>query len=565
MDRSIFQPPRNKNMGLPAELRLAMNQWMPKLNHDVCMGLSHVHMKGAANRIHEIFTLVAERYPAGLKYEGMRPCTPEECYHVTTRRSGSDRTHDIAPTDAVIMVVHHSFNGIALQPRYLAYCDVRPAGVTTISASSIHVKPVMCDKVISVTWGSIFAKLSKIKLTFQRRLHHFCTNQPQQSRQAAQVVWSHIFNSKTNKARATDSAPKTPLVIYLFSKYGVTETFRLFLNTDVKIGVDPQYLKNNKRTSVYGLSAMTDESHPPEEWVVYSSTGLKLRKRKNDRATPMRLAVRKSQRTTQVDAYVGAFYYVLDHFPDYDVQFQCDDVQTWRLFLGYILRGADAMTGKLANEMETHVSSIETYLDQYVINELRKIGYNCKDFYQFLALVVANYEKWILDKDKRGNTPVGKVFDVIHYVLYDVIAGINNASFALTSLGPNPTMREIEEVFAATIRHTVIFDLTKGGHGEIETHAISGDCFGQKHAMEICPQTASGGRKQSKTPAGDPDSVLHAHWVRVHQIEATSKSNPVGTTRANQFVTTLADGTIYIESEEKKLLDWAQKYLTERL
>jgi hypothetical protein len=522
------------------------------------------HLEYAMKWIHQAFTLVSERYPKGLKYEGVVRCTPEEQFNVLTRRSGSDRTFDIARTDQYLIAVKHSFNDAPLTTRYLSLPYAGPGGLTTIASSRLYFKPVLTDPIISVNVENIFARFNKIKLTFNRKLYYFCSNAGKFPREAVLMCWSHIFNSKLNKARDSVTSPKTSLAAYLFAKYGVTEVFRRFAQTDVVVGVAENTIDILGKTRGTELNIINEELYPKETWVICSTAGMKKRRIRDHQITPLKIAIRKEHYNSFTRTLICGFFYTIDHFSDHAIQFQYDTTATWRLLLGYILRGPESAVGRLVSEMEEHISSIDTYLDRFVANDLKKLGYKCEDFYEFLVLILKNFEKWILEKDTRGNSTIGKQFSVLPYLLYDVVAAINNASFALGSPSNVRTAKEYDTVFGEYLRHTMIYDLTRGGHGEVDTAVIAGDCYALKTTMDVCPQTHSSGRRPNAAPGVDPDAVLHASWALVYQLQVTSKACPSGINRVNGYTPLDENFAVFPSKERKALIDWSQAYITRK-
>lgn len=552
-------------MGLPVDLRTHLDNMLPQLNDDLCRGLARKHLEGARQHIDQAFRLVAARYPQGLEYLGLSVVPPDERCRILARRSGSQRTFDMARTDMEIVAAKHTFNGVALKDTYIAIPFVGPAARFHISDASLYAKPVLCDRVFSVTNGSVFSRLQKIKLVFQRRAHSFVTNEGTGvNRVPDQVIWSHIFNSRNSKARSSDTAPKTPLVLYLLAKYGATEAFRRFARADVVFGVSAERKEqlNRMYEGYSNLRVVDEDNFPPSEWVICSASDIRFRRKRNRDAVGIRIAVRKDQYTRLVRRFVVSTYYVLDHFPEHHVQYEFENPRSWQRFLGYILRGEEYSVGRMVEEMVTHMSSIETYLEAGLIADLESLGYKVRDFYEFIALVVEHYDKWVTDKDKKGNSPVGQEFTTLPYILYDVVAAINNSGFELAAPGLVVTPQNIVSIFGRNLRPTQIFNLVRGGHGEVDAADVPGDNYALTLTHGICPQAdSSGSSRDHGSLSADRGSIVDGAWAMVYPILNASKAAPTGCNRVNQFLTLGAGDVVVLTEEQKQAADYANRYI----
>lgn len=554
-------------MALPKALRQQINETLPKLNEELCYGLAKKHLEGAQAWIDRAFRLVADRYPEGLKYKGLYVVPPDERCKILARRSGSgnQRTFDMARTDMQVLAAVHTFNDQPLRDTYVAYPFVSVGSRFHVSDASLYVKPVLCDRVFSVTNGSVFCRLQKIKLVIQRRIHTFTTNEDDGLRRVSdQVTWSHVFNSRNSKARASESSPKTPLALYLFAKYGATQAFHRFANADVVLGVTAEKMERLRATPgfEYNVEVIDEERYPRSEWIICNASDIKFRRRKNKESVGLTVAVRKDQYSLLVRRMIVSLYYVLDHFPDYVIQYEYDNPRTWQRFLGYILRGEDYAVGRMMDEMAVHMTSIETYLEAGLIKDLDSLGYQVSDFYEFIALVIEHYDQWVIQKDQKGNSPVGREFTTLPYILYDIVAAINNIGFELAAPGLTVNANNIVATLHRNLRPTQIFLLVRGGHGEVDACDVPGDNYAISMTHGICPQAdSSGSQRDHASLANDRGATVNPAWAYTYPILNASKAAPTAGNRVNHMVHLDEGDVVVLTEEQQKMIDWTEQYM----
>jgi hypothetical protein len=558
---------------IPSSLRSALDTMLPKMNPHLARGLAVTHMEDAPAALHRMISITMDAITKAtngrIKYLGLRRCTPEENRIVLSKRSSADIWHDIARHDLLLLRMEAECDGIRLTPRFMAIPFLSDGGKFHLSDSVLKIGPVLSDQVISVSPSAVFAKLLKIKLTFAQTLGCYDSNfNPQRQRESVALTWAYIFNTSNRTKRKT--APKTSLVHYLFCEHGVTPAFKKYLGIDVHVGVKELSEDVRFRSQGAELAVVNQETHPPENWVVCSSAGIRSKKSKSIYVSPLQIAIRKEDYTLAVREYVCAFFYVVDNFCDHSFQFQYDSPAAWQFFLGLILKGDTTSSGKIISEMAAHINSIKSYMDTIVKTMLEGIGYHCDDFYDFLAMVVGNYSKWMFEQDKKGNCRYDKELQVLPYVLYDYVRSANNLMFLLTSRGNTMRFQEIDTAFGDHIRPTLVFELSKGGHGEVSTCMTEGDNIALKCSMELTPQTASSGAAGADPgeSTNNPADNFHATFAIAHQLFAVPKGTPSGVSTLNHFAPIeIINGHWVLRPREldKELLELTQENLTRAL
>ena len=242
------------------ELRALMEELTPKVNPDIVEGLAVKHIPHLEGYVHSVFEGVAKGFPPGLNYLGCERCTPQEEFLVATRKQNTKRRYDVARTDLYMMKYKFGFEGKELPPKYVYLPYVSTAGTITIGGSRFVMSPVLSDKVISVGTNSIFVRLLRDKLTFERLPHNVMINEV---RETIQVVWSTAYHLPQNAKKMVKTVKcEIALTHYLFAKYGFTETFRRFGG-----GCKP----------IVGGAEINNNAYPTDKWIIIRSTQVKPR------------------------------------------------------------------------------------------------------------------------------------------------------------------------------------------------------------------------------------------------------------------------------------------------
>lgn len=112
------------------------------------------------------------------------------------------------------------------------------------------------------------------------------------------------------------------------------------------------------------------------------------------------MAIRKSEVNSTVEGLVVAFFYALDHFPDFFAKADwVDDKIKWRFMLGLVIFGKSRNAGNLIEMIDDHFKSLDQYLDTLVKFKLESIGI-VNDIYQFFAYAIQNYNEWSIKSRK---------------------------------------------------------------------------------------------------------------------------------------------------------------------
>lgn len=520
----------------------------------IANGLATVYMDYGEEYVHRIFELTARHFPPGLTYDGRKRCTPLKEYDETTKKRGPRSSFDVARSDVFLMEYMFSYKGHKLNSRFMYLPFVSKAGTIYLSGSRFVISPTLADRVISVGMNSVFVRLNKARLTFNRLDHFYlaCVDGNWQ-RETVPVAWGDIYNKRpgTVGVKPTIRA-KHSLVHYLFCKYGVSEVFQRFA------GVSP----------VIGGEEINEDTYPSTDWVICTTTGLKPYTYGKAYHEPpkVRLAFPKNTYSPMVKNLVAGFYYVADHFPSRVTAQFVNHTSLWMILLGQLIWSGDVSHGKLEGDVKDHIASLDEYVDQIVHEKLRAIGYDCEDFYVLLALVIKRFHEWTLTSEDRVSTMYDKELAILPFVYYEIVSAINNLYFKLKAASKKELVtRKIESIMQKNLKTGLIFKITKE-YGGCTTTSTSGDNMALKLTNLLTPQSSSSknNSRKDRMAIDDPSKRLHASIAEVGQVFSLPKSEPSGRSRVALTLLIDESGMVKRRPQYQPMLDGVQELIRRR-
>jgi hypothetical protein len=527
------------------ELCRLMDANMPKINPAIANGFASYQLTelNVVKYIDSVFRSAAKGFPEGLTYEGGRRCTPPEDFNESSKKKGNNkRTFDVARSDVFMMKYLFKYKGEEIT-RYINLPFVGDAGSITMSGSRFNISPVLSDRVISVGTDTVFVRLLRDVLTFQRVSQNINVNvHVNGQREQINVAWAMIYHksAKDKRIRPTIKMHST-LTHYLFCKYGLMKTFEMFAQCKPIIG-GPE---------------ISPEQYPESDWVICSSTQIKPKGCGKGLYEPsqLRVVVRKDEfARTMVRNMIGGLFYIADHFPgrvrpeyvnNTDTRWM-DNTNTWITLMGLVIWGGNQHEGILRERVEEHLRSLDEYIDNIVLMKFKEIGIQATDLYQFMALMIENITDMLHKSSDKVNSMYDKELSVLYFVLKDITSEIFKLYFKLKAASKKElTKKDIEERMNKTISMGRIFSITKQ-HPEVTTISSSGDNKALKITGVLVPQSSSSkqsGRKD-RVVIDDPSRFLHVSYAEIGGYSNLPKSDPIGQSRISPWAETEASGLV---------------------
>lgn len=524
----------------------------PPLERDLADGLAVKHMQYVENYVDQVFRSASKGFPEGFEYVRCRRCTVHEELAQVTKKKGTRAEVDVARSDIYMMQYLFSYKGVMLEPRYLYLPFVSAAGCIMLGGSRFTISPILSDRVISIGESNIFVRLLRDRLTLEREAHQYKIDGRSET---VQVVWALIYHRNANQRKMIRNIKaNTSLMHYLLCKYGFAEVFARFGNC----------------RPVVGGPEINPTTYPPEEWHICASSRVKPKGVGKTFWQPsnIHVAVRREDFTPMVRNMLGGFFYIVDHFPQQVLPEsigQSGETRMWMVLMGILLFSSTAHHGRLYADVQDHINSLDEYLDTLVMQSLADINIHVTDIYQLFALMIQNFNDWLLAGNSNIASMYGKQFSILYFVCFDITKAIFNLYFKLKSaskkeLGP----REINLIMNSTLKTKLVFSMTKAAkHPEISTISSPGDNKAFKITSMLVPQSSSSrtGSQKDRAAIADPTKFLHASIAEVGSYSNLPKSEPSGRSRLSLHVKRDANEVVVPREEYKGLLSWIQNVI----
>lgn len=531
-------------------LKSKMLERTAPFNKSVANGLALEHMMGVneaglCNRrayIDKIWAINASMFPVGFKYEGSVVCRPEKMFEELTREYGSKRTANIAKTNHRMIALKTSFKGEPCFDRYILIPFINQDSTCPLNGAVYMPSPVMTDVGYSVLANTIFIPFRRAKLTFKQIDHHYVCND---RREIKYVIWSQIHNEmskRTKKDLDNRHRIESCLAHYFFCEFGVKETFRKWANTDVRIG---------------SFRDFTIDKYPRDEWNVYQSATLVGKHPTGD----MAIAIPKADDSDFVQRLVAGFWYVVDAFPSRFVEpSYLDSKELWRILLGLMIFGDFEHQGKLAENIDAHLNSFNSSLDEITIKELASVDVRVNTIWELLHEIMTSMAHHFYDTDLDETSLWNKSLSVLRYVFDDLNYAVTMFGYSFQSrLDKDWQINEINDALKRSFKPNTAMRRLSVDHGEFDTVSYPGDNKAIKLTSIVVPQDKAKSKgSHNKSLIGDSSRLIHVSLADVGQYKNQPKNNPDGRGRLNLYVDVGPDGIIRRGKADKEFLDSVQ-------
>lgn len=534
----------------------------PELNPVITHGIATYHMRSAEKYIDDIFRAVAKGFPPGLEYRGGVPCTLEEEFAYLSKRQPrrgrrkqgqqqSKREYDIAQSNTYMMKYLFNYKGEEIKT-YLSLPFVSDGGIIYLSGTRYLISPILADQVISVGMNNIFVIFSKAKVTFNRT----------PTRYFADGVLDTVYQAHAlvhNKKEKTKAKPKivlkTTMVHYLLCKYGMTESYKRFAKTDVKVITADQYNTTDYPVDDWVVCQSATNSRPKTYgYADYIPTNVLVLVPRKDFEDPAR--------NNMIRCMTATFFYLADHFPHRIKPEYVDSLRLWRVLMGLALWGDHIGEGELHDDISTHIGSLDEYVDERLKMKFRHIGMQVNDIYEFFAIVVDKLSDWVLNGRNNINSLYGKELSVLYYMFYELLSQINNFYFRIKAASAKKelTATDISNHLASTVRTGFIYSLLKNS-GVISSVSSPNSNMALKLTAIMVPQSKSSKQRKSDTRGQDPTKRLHVSNAEIGGFCNLPKSEPSAWARVNPCVRTDNRGAVQRDPRFLEMLDTYQEWI----
>lgn len=528
----------------------------PKFNQEIMDGLAYQGLERAKEDVDLLIRCAEGSYPEGFEFVESVICSPQEAYTVManslTRSDRATPSHDLAPTDVYLVKYQFAADGKLLYPRYFFLPYIRKGGLMTIAGKQFSVSPVLTDACFSVGEDNVFIRMSRAPVTFKRVIHTVVLDGVQLSKYVA-YSWLHHRGGNNNKKSESDTLSlgrvMTTLPHYLFCKYGMKESFRKFAGCDVRV-----------------MSREDLDLNPvdPKKYAVISSNQVRpstLKTRGDYRlmASPMVLIIPREALNSLTTSFATAFFYIVDHYPEVrDVDELMGD-ERWKIWMGYVLWGDHLGGGKLVENVDSHLASLDDYVDIEVRRMLlEEEGLEIQNIYQLFVYMLVEMDGLIDTKETDIGSMYGKRLVTAPYVLRDIFEQIFRCLFEITNNKKRKHDADAyNKILGKYFMPTIIFNLRKtSSKPYMSSVSTPGDNMLFKITSRLVMQAqTSAGRKSANINVNDPLSRLHPSIAECGNYVVLPKHSPLGRNTLNVTAQLDAKKTIVRKESMVELID----------
>ena len=464
-----------------------------------------------------------------LKYLGWRKCTPEEEFQKMVLTDNTKSQYDIASSDIYLVEYTFEFEGRQFS-RYIYLPYANDANLIHISGTKYHIVPVLSDTVISPSHKELFVRLLKNKLIFKSHLRNFVKDG---RKEPAHVVYTNIIENNKGTKEPADKM-LTSLAVYILGKYGFKESIRKYANRDDVIVTD-QDVTNLRDT--YHVYESTKSKPKQLRGLGYLGHNLKI------------LVPKDNPPNLFLENFIYGIIYTMDILPDDAID--CvnvinsgklnDEILFWRLTLGKISYKATTSIMAMRDNIQEHYDTLEGYMDNLIQDKLAEKGVEIDNFFSLLALILGNFNTWLINSKEFNSDLSNRYIDVLYYLAYDIILGFNKVIIGINkraSKKDTVSLEEIQKLFGLELTSKKIFGLVKSSATNITMMLADsvGDIKYPKITSTLEDQSRGNGvRRGSKTQFPESTKTLKGQDLVLGSLLFLTKVAPSPRFKVNMF------------------------------
>lgn len=464
-----------------------------------------------------------------LKYLGWRKCTPEEEFQKMVLTDNTKSQYDIASSDIYLVEYTFEFEGRQFS-RYIYLPYANDANLIHISGTKYHIVPVLSDTVISPSHKELFVRLLKNKLIFKSHLRNFVKDG---RKEPAHVVYTNIIENNKGTKEPADKM-LTSLAVYILGKYGFKEAIRKYANRDDVIVTD-QDVTNLRDT--YHVYESTKSKPKQLRGLGYLGHNLKI------------LVPKDNPPNLFLENFIYGIIYTMDILPDDAID--CvnvinsgklnDEILFWRLTLGKISYKATTSIMTMRDNIQEHYDTLEGYMDNLIQDKLAEKGVEIDNFFSLLALILGNFNTWLINSKEFNSDLSNRYIDVLYYLAYDIILGFNKVIIGINkraSKKDTVSLEEIQKLFGLELTSKKIFGLVKSSATNITMMLADsvGDIKYPKITSTLEDQSRGNGvRRGSKTQFPESTKTLKGQDLVLGSLLFLTKVAPSPRFKVNMF------------------------------
>lgn len=486
---------------------------MPKINPTIGNGLATYAVRDVERFVDRVMRCASRGFPKGLTYDGYSHCCPYEQFTDMVKPKNA-KTYDVSHTDTYLIKINLSLDGQRLDPRYLALPYIHRGGVMEIRGSRYVISPTLTDLNFTVDSKSIFLPMTQTRLTFNKTAYWYTASDQQVN---SNIYYSRFYHGNSANKPSDKLVPL--LALYMFTEYGVTETFKRFFDCEFHIGAEE----------------INVDAFPESDWIIAHSTGLLPRGMRGVSKLPcVRVAVRKEDHERHdIKSMLASLFYIVDHCSDapFIVASEMDTRIMWkRAMFRFIWRNYNELQNM--ENLDKHLESIPHYMDDIIRQRLMADGIMVDTLYDLFAYLIKNYDNMTLTTEPASTK--GKVMSVLPELMFEVIGMITKMVFNLQKYKNRPIKRsDINREMPFMFKSNIVTQCTGRQMATTLDSATDNLLMKISGVVSLTIKTPSSKRASEMN---HPAFKMHSSMFQTCSYTCISKSSPTGRGRVNPFM-----------------------------
>lgn len=401
-----------------------IDEVVPKVNKKITDGVNADILKQCPTYINSIIMsgMRSINTDIPLVYHGWRKLMPKEEFEKIYSGKNNRVNYDIATSYLYVIELKFSYRGEPII-RYMYLPYAAEGNIMKISSTPYNIVSIMSDTVITPTHKNIFVRLHRAKLIFEKTDRNFLVNDV---KTPGQIIYSDIY--KTNNRNIEDKLGSAvpPVSLYILGFHGLVKSLEKYAN-------------------VKGVQVLTSDAHHlMETHKVYASTKLKPKDLNESYyiGHDLKIAIPNSginaSNADFIDNFIFSVMYTIDIFPEDSAEdlvyvIQSNDLKSerlfWRILLGKIVFKNSFTVDKIAADFNDHFTTLNSYIDALLQTKLEESGIVVDNFFDLIAIIISNYNGWIINSKLYNSDLNNRYIDVLYYLMYDIVISVNKALF----------------------------------------------------------------------------------------------------------------------------------------
>ena len=541
-------------------LKETMEEYTPKFNKNIVEGAAKDVLKVAPDYIDEIIVKTVNTMGAtGLEYHGWRKMTPKEEFNKLFTTSDKRIKYDFAVSDLYLVELRFVYRGKPI-PKYIYLPYADKGNLMKISDTVYNITPILSNAVIAPDHKKVFVRLLKDKLSFNRHSTNFVLNK---KRVPGQIIYSNTYHVYDKNIVDNLGKVYPSVSLYLLGEMGFSAALKKYANvTNFILTID-------------------DADKFLDTHDVYESTRQKPTGYKENfyKGHDLKILIPKKEVTAEnkqfIDNFIFGIINVFDVLP-HSVNDAVDLIAShdlpnelfyWKLALGRIIFKNGYSVDKMILEMDTHFSKLHNYMDNIIIQKLKDAGNDVETFFDLVALILSNFNTWLLNSKEYKSDISNRYIDLLYYILYDVVVGMNKALADISNKSVKNELSEkgINTIFLSNVSPKSIYKIVKSSSMNLTVNVVSysGDLMYPKATAIFKDQSQGNSVKVSKGSQFPEESrTLRGYDLLYGSILFLSKAAPSPRFRLNLYLDyNIHTGKLIIPIKLKPTLDKLDRLL----